>query len=270
MFNNKRTDSTYLKMKDGKVVNTPNPYPTEDDKYVELQDRDFYNYNESLQNEGNNPQNKKSKLLIIIGLCFIIIPFIFIGFNLSKNYISQLQEYMILGESSNANTDTNSNNSIINENAELQNPLSKTNVSDILDVTNMVNTSFKTSYSGLKTDIILFTENKESIYATRNKLQSRAVIVKSNKVIIENKKALFVKNKQEELYNVFMQRFELLSTTISTLESDINRTNAVTITNNAILEDNLLLDKEISLLKDMLNNNKINFTENENGISIKE
>lgn len=283
MFNNKRTDSTYLKMQDGKVVNTNNPYPTDEDINLEQQEREFYEHNNSLNNQEMKPQNKKSRILLLIGLLFILIPFLLIGLKLSKSYVSQLQEYMILGENNNHTTGTNSNtnsnnnnnsngnsNSIINENAELINPLNKNNISEILEVTNMVNTSFKTSYSGLKTDIILFTENKESVYATTNKLQSRAVIVKSNRAIIENKKALFVKNKQEKLYDIFMQRFDILSNSIDTLESSLSRSNAVTITNNAIIQDNELLNTEITLLKELLKNNNIDYVENENGISLKD
>lgn len=280
MFNNKRTNSTYLKMQDGKVVNTSNPFPTDEDIELEVQEKEFYEHNNSINNpETTEPQNKKSRLLLLVGLLFILVPFLLIGLKLSKSYVSQLQEYMILGETNNHNSNSNSNtntnndsnnsNSIINENAQLLNPLNKNNISEILEVTNMVNTSFKTSYSGLKTDIILFNESKESVYATTNKLQSRAVIVKSNRAIIENKKALFVKNKQEKLFDIFMQRFDILSTAIDTLESNLSRSSAVTITNDAIIKDNSLLDTEITMLKELLESNNIDFVEDENGISLK-
>ena len=266
MFNNKkRTDTTYLKIKDGKVVNTPNPYPTEEDNSIDLQEKEFHKFNEEVNNEENNPQNKKSKMLLIVGLIFVIIPFLMIGLNVGKGYLSQLQEYMILGENK---SDTN----IDDTNSDIISPsiLNKVNISDVLDVTNTVNTSFTTSYSGLKTDIILFTENRESLYATKNKLEARKAIIESNKTAISNKQALLVKNKQSELYNVFMERFDLLIDTIKTLDESISRKTAVDITNNAIVQDNLLLDKEIELLKTMLKDNNVNFTETENGISIKE
>lgn len=265
MFNKKRTDTTYLKIKDGKVVNTPNPYPTEEDNSIDLQEKEFHKFNEEVNNEENKPQNKKSKTLLIVGLIFVIIPFLIIGLNVGKGYLAQLQEYMILGENKENTNAGNTNSELIPPSVS-----NKVNVSDVLDVTNIVNTSFTTSYSGLKTDIILFTENRESLYATKNKLQARKAIVESNKIAISNKQALLTKNKQSELYNVFMARFDLLIKTINTLEESISRKTAVDITNNAINEDNLLLDNEIELLKTMLKDNNVKFEETENGISIKE
>lgn len=265
MLNNKkRKDTTYLKIKDGKVMKTSNAYPTDEDKYIDLQEKEFSDFNKEVNEQYKDPKNKKSRNILTIGLFFIFIPFLMIGFNLSKNYLVQLQQYMILGDEK---TDVSTNNE-----TELIIPsvLNKTNILNIVEVIDLVNTSLSTSYNGLKTDIIAFTNNKESIYSTKYKIQSRKDIVESNKSNITNKKALFVKNNQTELYNTFMERFDLLIKTLTSLEENISRKTVTEITNTAIEKDNLILEKEIKLLKKMLKDNNIEFTETEDGISIKE
>lgn len=247
----------YLKFKNGKIQTLDEPYQkdNENNDLVSNTEEDCLEFNKNIESKFNF-----NKLIIILGLFVLILPITFFGFKLIKNNIYLVQEYMILGENNNTDNDISLNDDIIT-------PTNKIDIDQILEITNTVNISLKTSYNNLKQDITLFLENRESVYSTTNKLKSRLEILEKNKQLIINKKTILIKNKQEKLFNIFIERIDLLINTVSNLKDNINRTNAIQITNEAILKDNELLNNELNTLKTTLENNNIKFNESENKIT---
>ena len=266
MFSKKRKDTTYLKVKDGKVVNTKNPYPTEEDFFMEQQNKEFYEHNKNELKNEDNPQSKKSKGLIFIGLLIILSSFSIIGFNVATGQLDELQKYMIIGTDK-----TNNINTDINQNTSITSVIKKDiNVDEVLLTVNKLNTTLNTHYSQLRNDVILYSENKESLFVTMNKFKTKKEVINKSVESLSNNKNIFTDNNQQELYDVFTQRYDLLLSTVNVFEDDINKKTIIETTNLSINQDNLLLDKEIQLLKLMLKNNNINFTETDDGIKLKD
>ena len=244
----KRDETTYLKMIDGEVVKTENPYPTDDDVMME-ENKSFHEHNQKV--EETKPKGKQ-KILSIVSALFILIPILFIGLKLGTASIAEIQNFMIL-EGDNYEGDYST----------------ESDVTPLLDVLNTFNLSMTINYNGLKDDVLLLVNNKESLYSTKNKITSRKEVIESNKTYLLNKESLFKTEKQEELYNLLIKRIDSLLSFLSSYSTDLTRSNAIDKLNEQIILDNELLQNEISFIKQILTSHNLSFSENDNNITLK-
>jgi len=244
----KRDETTYLKMIDGEVVKTSNPYPKEDDVIIE-ENNSFHEYNQKI--EETKPKGKY-KIMSMISTLFILIPFLLLGAKVGTSSIAEIQNFMIL---EGGKTDMNTSN--------------PTDITALLDVVNTFNESMTINYNGLKDEVLLFVNHKENIYSTKNKITSRIKVIESNKAYLLNKERLFKTENQEELYNILIERMDSLLSFLSSYATDLTRSNAIDKLNEQIISDNELLQNEISAIKQILTNHHLPFSENENNITLK-
>lgn len=243
----KRDETTYLKMIDGEVVKTSNPYPKEDDEIVK-ENNSFHEYNQKI--EETKPKGKY-KIMSIVSALFILIPILLLGVKVATSSISEIQNFMIL---EGGKTDINTSKPII--------------ITPLLEVSNTFNQSLTINYNGLKDDVLLFVNNKETIYSTKNKITSRIKVVESNRSYILNKEPLFKEANQEELFNLLLERNDSLLSFLSSYSRELNRSNAIDKFNQQIIYDNELLQNEILIIKEILTTNNLLFSENENSITL--
>ena len=246
--NKKRAETTYLTMIDGEVVKTDTAYPKEDDVMME-ENKSFHEHNDNV--EKTKPKGK-FRVLSLISICLILIPFLFLGFKLGATSINEIQNFSILEGGNSENTSVN-------------NP----NVTDILDVINKFNQSMTISYNGLKDEVLLFVNNKSSSYSIKKSITTRISTLESNRDYILKKESLFMEADQEALFELLVERVDTLLSFLNSYSNNLSRSNAVNSFNEQIIFDNNLLQNEISLIKTFLTSNNISYSSNENQIKLK-
>ena len=80
---------------------------------------------------------------------------------------------------------------------------------------------------------------------------------------------LFEKTNQLDLFYKIKERYLNLQSLLTTLTTKVDSDNILKLTNNAIINDNALLDDETALIKDMFNNNKIEYKFENNEFELK-
>ena len=289
MFFNKKNKNkpknsiTYLDIKNGKVVESKDI----NDLKVDAEDKAFYEHNYNVDNTKNTDKPNSKKNILKIGITCTLLPIAFLSFSLTAHNFKVIKDTMS-GSHQLMNKDgkrlVDNNNVKINENNIFNSKTnkgtvindvdnnSKVNTSDLSSLTdfiNKINLSILTSYNNMKLNVEDFYIGKVNALITSSRLHDRLGIVNDNINILENNKLLFEKTNQLDLFYKIKERYLNLQSLLTTLTTKVDSDNILKLTNNAIINDNALLDDETALIKDMFNNNKIEYKFENNEFELK-
>lgn len=299
-------DKVYLKYKNGKVIEYRNQeeiYANEEfDNHSE--EEDFMKN----KNENNNSKNTKNKILIWIGLAIIIIPLFFLFFKSDINYFDKLNKFMITGkidepyseDTSTSPPNNSPNNPVINENEKEKEDnikegekeeekkdnylsqifnnvgnidenliLNKISPETLVSLNNIFNANITSNYKHLKNDVNNFYNGRESSYSTNKNLSYKRKIAYEKYKLFLNNEALFLKFNKEDLFLTIRDRYANYINYIDSISTNLNRSSSIKLFNESLTVDNELLEKQTNIIIDYLRNEDIEYTIDENKISIK-
>lgn len=281
--NKRRTDSTYLDYKNGKILDCDNPDSNKD--YCDVEEDEFNSFNESVS---NNPNNKKSKILIIIGSALIIAPLIFLGVKACSGQLNNLSNYMTEGEDaltkendenkddtnnkkpSNEQTQTSDNNSTKDEeNNDSLKDINKISPKELVLLVNSVNSNITLNYNNIKTEINFYIDGREGLYSIQKSFDAKRSMLYKNYEFILSKETLFTKADEEELYTTLRDRYANIINTLDNLKADLSRSNCISVFNEAISLDSELFDQEYKLITNFLDSKNVDYTYDDTNIVLK-
>lgn len=310
-FNKKRTDSTYLKYQNGKIISLGkderlSSSNTGGDTGANTNELEVEVNNGNIQESTNLPQNKKSKILLIAGVCIILIPLAILGFKAFNKSIGNVSDYMgtnsenveveqVNNEVKSNKTDDKSNSifaktepsanketkadtsemvkeptdSKLNQSISLDSITSKFSPETVVLYSNKVDTNMTYYYTLVKTEVILFYDSKESAYTTSKNINAIKIIVNKDYQSILSKESAFEKENQKDLYLTMKNRYINLLNTIGSISSDVARVTCSSNFNNGLDSDNKLCIEQQKSMSSYLNANGINFEILDNVINIK-
>lgn len=276
----KRTNSTFLKYKNGKIItlgedekiNSNNIGESNIEENIDAEPlSQFNNKNNQEYTNNNSPKRKKSKVLLIIGSCIIIIPLVILGFKSFNGSIKNVSNYMDSTNTEISNNTSNnkeeeqndmvSNDTEINKSEifqdvdinimnnsdssiDLGSILSKFTPEKVVLYSNKVNSNLTKYYSLMKSDILLFYDAKDSSYTTSKNLSTIRIIVNKDYESIIKQKSIFEKENQNELYITIKNRYLNLLNTIDSIVSDTSRTTCASKFNTGLAVDNELYNQQ--------------------------
>ena len=283
MFFNKKSKNkpknsiTYLDIKNGKVVESKDI----NDLKVDAEDKAFYEHNYNIDNTKNNKEHSGKRNILKFGITCTLLPIVLLSFLLTAHNFKVIKDAMsgnpqITNKEAkrlvnNNNININPNNTLkpTNENSKANNiqdnyknnnvTFGVSDISNLTDFINKINLTILSSYNNMKVNVEDFYTGKVNYYTTLSVLHQRLDVVNDNLDFLEKNKILFEKTNQLDLFFKIKERYLNLQSLLTTLTDKVDKDNILKLTNTAIINDNSLLDDETNLIKDMFNNNKIEY-----------
>lgn len=271
-FKKNSSGTTYLKMRNGKVIDTDTAYPSKEMSEFEKKDDDFFRHNRNVEAEAhNNKVNTKSKIFIGIGLFCISVPVCIIGYHLISNSFSNVTKFMkedvsqvkTVNKDSSLSKDVKDSTNAIGKDSNLVNKYK-----NLMDITNSVNQNIKNSYNQLKDGVVSYKDYQFTYLDFIEILDNIKDNINSNKNSLIEQRASFEDNDWTELFDIYINRYNNLNSLICSFEKQLNKDTIVDETNKSILSDNTLLNNETSILKNYLSTSNIDYSESDSELKI--
>lgn len=292
--NKKRNKDEYLKFKNGNIISLGEKKEIPQDKdelnnnRKKINDSQIFspinniNLENPLDTKKLDPKKDKKKIistyLIKIGCILIIIPVLYMGYASFKGYKDNLNSTVneqganeVINNTTNSdNTDVtpDTNNTPIandvNDNKLDINTTKKSNLTDLLNEVELINSNLYKSIEATKLDVVNYANSVNGINATTESLNARKNRVKKNIQIIEDMKDKFSALGLDDLHLVILKRYNNIDICIDRLILTLDRSTVIKTTNIYIENNNLYLNKQNTLIKEYLDSNNINYVE-ENG-----